>query len=777
MTFADTDTTTETVDTPTKRVLGLAAIFTATIFLSATLLFSVQPMFTKLILPLLGGASNVWNTAMVFFQAMLLGGYIYAHLVSKYLPLKAQIGVHAAVTAAGLLFLPLAVSSNIVLPESGMPTFWLLGLFGATVGLPFFALSANAPLLQRWFSLTDHKDAQDPYFLYSASNAASLIILCAYPFLIEPNFRLGGQTFTWALGYAALLVMIILTAIILLRRLRPTDRSSKKTPKQATLSNWKDKAFWVFLAFLPSSLMLGVTSYMTNNIASAPFLWIMPLALYLLTFVIVFARKPLVSGKGLGRFFPWVVILGFALIAPNQSFNIAGMTLNTSPPPMIKIPLLLGVYFLISLYCHALLVERRPDVSGLTGFYILMSVGGVLGGIFNALLAPVIFTGIYEFALVLALVLFLRPEGIVLPQSAEKPWSLLIIGTIAAGVNALLLMATGVETKFILFMTIAILALSTIRFDMGRLIKFAMFLGLLVAAFGLNIFGSGSIFKDRSFYSLLAVKVDDSPHGKVHKFVHGDTFHNYQLRAPDLQHVPTSYYIEGGSIHSAVESVRANVEDGFDIAVVGLGAGAMVCYEKPGENWTYFEIDPAVVDLARNSEYFSYIETCSPNADIRIGDARQKLKAVAERSLDMIVIDAFSSDSIPAHLVTREALALYQSRLKVDGVVFFHTSNKLLDVTSVVSRLAEDANLTARYIDIDKDGFLGNPYADMGARSTGILMGPDTIMQRATAGNPKFQTWKASRHVKVWTDDYSSILGTLVAQSLKDGRAEAIPQP
>lgn len=775
MTIVDADTTAQDQLVSSRRFVGLAAIFTTTIFLSATLLFSVQPMFTKLILPLLGGASNVWNTAMVFFQAMLLGGYIYAHLVSKYLPLKAQICVHAAVTALGIFFLPLAVSANVVLPESGMPTFWLLGLFSATVGLPFFALSANAPLLQRWFSLTDHKDSQDPYFLYSASNAASLIILCTYPFIIEPNLRLGMQTSSWAFGYVALLGMILATAVALMRRLAPMDTRIASASVTKDTTRYKQKAFWIFLAFLPSSLMLGVTSYMTNNIASAPFLWIMPLALYLLTFVIVFARRPLVFSLGLGKLFPWVVIIGFALIAPNQTFNVLGLTVNTSPPPIVKIPLLLSVYFLISLYCHSILVERRPDVSGLTGFYILMSVGGVLGGIFNALVAPVIFNGIYEFALVLALVLFLRPEGIVLPKSGEKPWSLFIIGCVAAALNAAILFSADVDSKFIVFMTVAIIALSTIRFDMGKWVKSVVFLGLVGLAFGLNVFGSGSAFKDRSFYSLLAVKVDDSPHGKVHKFVHGDTFHNYQLRKPGLQHIPTSYYIEGGSIHTAVMSAKAASQGMFDIAVVGLGAGAMACYEQPNENWVYFEIDPAVVDLARNTEYFSYIDTCAPNADIRIGDARQKLKAIPESSQDMIVIDAFSSDSIPAHLVTREALALYQSRLKSDGFVFFHTSNKLLDVTSVVTRLAEDAGLTARYIDLDE--FPDNPYGDMGARSTGILMGSKDAMARATSGDPSYQTWTPSRHVKVWTDDYSSILGTLVAHSLQDGKAEAIPQP
>ena len=771
MTFIDNEMPLPMTEAGSRRSIGLAVIFTATIFLSATLLFSVQPMFTKLILPLLGGASNVWNTAMVFFQAMLLGGYIYAHLVSKYLPIKAQIAVHACVTAAGFIFLPLAIPANIVLPESGMPTFWLLGLFGMTVGLPFFALSANAPLLQRWFSLTDHRDAEDPYFLYSASNAASLIILCAYPFIIEPNTRLGGQTFSWAIGYAALLGMLLLTAFALTRRLAPVSKAESPDEKFVS-AGWKQKAFWVFLAFLPSSLMLGVTSYMTNNIASTPFLWIMPLALYLLTFVIVFASKPLVTANGLAKLFPWMVILGFVLIAPELSHDFGSFQLSLNLPPIVKIPLLLGVYFMIALYCHAILVEKRPAASGLTEFYILMSVGGVLGGIFNALIAPVIFNAVYEFILVLAMVLFLRPTGIEMPEAGDKPWRLLFIGAIAAAFNAMVLLGAGTTMTYVAFISVAILAVSCIRFDFHRVAKIGMFATLAIVAIVFDLFGSDALFKDRSFYSLLSVRAEDSANGKVHKFVHGNTEHNYQLRAPDLQHVPTSYYIEGGSIHTSVEALRETLGGNLDVAVVGLGAGAMVCYEQAGDNWIYFEIDPAVVELARNTKYFSYIETCAPQADIRIGDARQKLNDVKTGSLDMIVVDAFSSNSIPAHLVTKEALDLYRSRMTEDGLVFFHTSNKMLDVTSVVSRLAEDAGLTARYIDLSE--FPNNPYAEHGSRGTGILMGPDAIMQKVTSSDESFQTWTPSRHVKVWTDDYSSVLGTLLAQTLQDGYASPI---
>lgn len=771
MTFNDAGFPQAINNTENRRSIGLAVIFTATIFLSATLLFSVQPMFTKLILPLLGGASNVWNTAMVFFQAMLLGGYIYAHLVSKYLPVKAQITVHACVTAAGFLFLPLAVPAGIVLPESGMPTFWLLGLFGITVGLPFFALSANAPLLQRWFSLTDHRDADDPYFLYSASNAASLIVLCAYPFIIEPNTRLGEQTFSWAIGYAALLLMLLGTAFILIRRLAPTQYTVQ-TSSVPQSSSWKKKAFWIFLAFIPSSLMLGVTSYMTNNIASTPFLWIMPLALYLLTFVIVFARKPIVSVQGLAKLFPWVVVAGLLLIAPVIQFDIAGHAMSTSPPAIIKIPLLLTIYFLISLYCHAILVENRPAASGLTEFYILMSVGGVLGGVFNALIAPIIFNAVYEFGLVLLLVLFLRPKGIEMPKAGEKPWHVLFIGLVFATFMAVLMRGSGTNLPLILFTMAAIITLACMSFNLNRFVKFGALASLTLVAIIFDLIGTDSLFKDRSFYSLLTVTADDSEHGKIHRFVHGTTFHNYQLRDPALQSVPTSYYVEGGSIHVPIQALRDELGGKLDIAVVGLGAGAMACYERPGDKWVYFEIDPAVVDLARDTRYFSYIDSCSPNADIRIGDARQKLNDIPANSLDVIVIDAFSSNAIPAHLVTREALELYRSRMTANGLVFFHTSNKMLDVTSVVARLAEDAGLTARYIAIDD--FSNNPYGAHGSRATGILMGPDDIMQVITSGDTRFQKWTSSPRVSVWTDDYSSVLGTLVAKTLKEGKATSI---
>ena len=310
---------------------------------------------------------------MVFFQGTLLGGYIYAHLISKYFKLPLQIMIHALVLGLGLFFLPLAIASGWTAPEGGAQAYWLIALFAASVGLPFFAISANAPLLQRWFSRTSHKDADDPYFLYAASNAGSLLSLCLYPILFEPLMRLQTQTDVWTKGYW-ILGLVILAAGLFATIHKETDATpmadaSDKKPQLAVTSiTMEQRLFWIFLAFVPSSLMLGVTSHMANNIASAPFLWIIPLALYLLTFIIVFAKKPMVTSNGLAKLFPWVILVAVT----------AGLALKNFV--LISIGLSLVCYFIITLLCHGRLAEMRPDARNLTEFYIWMSFGGVLGG-------------------------------------------------------------------------------------------------------------------------------------------------------------------------------------------------------------------------------------------------------------------------------------------------------------------------------------------------------------------------------------------------------------
>ena len=743
-------------DTPAraKASLGLAAAFTATIFLSATLLFSVQPMFTKLILPLLGGSPNVWNTAMVFFQAMLLGGYIYAHLLSRYAKPTVQLAVHLGVTALGLAFLPLAVDPTLRPPETGMPTLWLIGVFAVTVGLPFFALSANAPLLQRWFSKTSHKDAQDPYFLYAASNAGSLIILLAYPFLIEPVFRLGEQTFSWMIGYAMLIVALLGSGALALRRPGSLVEDTAAQDVASGPLGARRIAFWIVLAFIPSSLMLGVTSFLSSNIAAGPLLWILPLALYLLTFVIVFAKRPLATTARLSPLMPWVPLAGLVLVAV------------PSLPSSVALVGSLAATFYISLYCHARLVEARPDVSKLTVFYIVMSVGGVLGGIFNALGAPIAFDGVYEYALVLFASAYVLKTGASLKRVSRSEFiraaAFLAVAVLAVFVAPKL----GVPNLFALLCAAMVLYLvaGELRLALDRRL-FTLAAVALFAFFG-SFGASNVLYKDRSFFSTMSVIEHQGENGLEHHFLHGDTVHGVQLREDGQLSEPQVYYARGGSFDSVIHDARKLSGGPINVSMIGLGIAGTTCFEQAGDDWTYFEIDPKVVDIARDPSLFSFIDNCAPDARVLVGDARQRMLDVPAASQDLVVIDAFSSNAIPAHLVTAEALDVYRSRLRDDnGLVFFHTSNRFADVASVAARTAQASGLDFRFVGQGPDTPLDGTYS---FAATGILVGRAEALARIDGPADMLHRFQPSAAVRLWTDDYSSVIGAMRAQRLND---------
>ncbi|MEE9329801.1 MAG: fused MFS/spermidine synthase, partial [Parvularculaceae bacterium] len=691
----------------------------------------------------------------VFFQATLLAGYIYAHLLSKYVPLHWQVLVHGGALSLGVFFLPLAIATGWTPPAEGTQAGWLIALFAVSIGAPFFAISANAPLLQRWFSHTDHPLADNPYFLYAASNAGSLIALCLYPILIEPMLRLQQQTALWANGYQALIIIILGAGLIGILRQATGLKMSPDTQSSASVTlpalDWPQRLLWIFLAFVPSSLMLGVTSHMTNNIASAPFLWIIPLALYLLTFVIVFANRPLITSEQLKRLFPAVIVIAF----------IGGFILKTMV--LLSITVSLVCYFLIALFCHARLVESRPAATRLTEFYIWMSVGGVLGGMFNALLAPVLFNGIYEYLLVLWLADLAVPRANNPIGDRIKKYKRLAFYALPAFVLYHILKSTGIDLRLAAIISglIFLTGLGRIR-QQGRLvlIDMAIMIGLVLV---LPRFLDPVVYKHRSFFSVITVKKLDRPYGDVHKLIHGDTVHNFQLRDPALQTIPLAYYAKGNTFERALTAVRAR-HDNLNVAMIGLGAGAMACYEKPRDNWTYFEIDPAVVNMANDPMIFSYMAQCSISADIRIGDARLTISSLAPNSQDFLIIDAFTSDSIPSHLITREALALYQSRLKPDGVIFFHTSNRVADVSSVVVRLAEDAGWASRYIMRSATDFMDTPYNEFITPSTGVMVGRPADIEALLGDDRLWSPYDASPYVGVWSDDYSSIIGTIRAQ-------------
>jgi len=639
----------------------------------------------------------------------------------------------------------------------GAQAYWLIALFAVSVGAPFFAISANAPLLQRWFSRTNDKNAEDPYFLYAASNAGSLLSLCSYPVFFEPLLRLREQTGLWTYGYLFLIFVIMAAGFVMMRNQKVDTAYEMDKSQSVSLITGRERLIWIALAFIPSSLMLGVTSHITNNIGSAPFLWIMPLALYLLTFIIVFAKNPIVT-SGFLRFVTPLAVVGalwFSFLAENMV--------------LISIAMTLLCYFLIALACHMKLVDKRPAAQSLTEFYIWMSFGGVLGGIFNALLAPLLFSNVLEYVLVLSISFFI---GFSLKPSVGKPRDVLVVLIpcilVSTILFAILLYATQLSINQVIFYSglITAFGVSTLNryFKVSLLINIIM---VYILAIVTPLMIRKDVLVDRSFFGILHVKAEQGNYGLVHKFSHGDTVHNIQLRDEALQTIPLAYYAEGNTFDRALTFVRNHYKDrGLNVAMVGLGAGAMACYETPEDDWTYFEIDPAVVKMAMNPDYFSYMDKCSVESDVRIGDARLKLKDLAQKSQDYIIIDAFSSDSIPAHLVTREAISLYQSKLKDDGMIFFHTSNRLLDISSVVANLAADAGLDSRFIEITS--FAEEEYANYKSPSTALLIGSATQMNAATNFDANWKKIIPSPDVGLWTDDYSHIAGTLKAHYRKN---------
>lgn len=730
----------------------LISVFTASIFLSAALLFSVQPMFSKMVLPLLGGSSSVWNTAMVFFQLVLLGGYIYAHVISKYLKFGVQVIVHGLVLGLGCFFLPLSIANGWTPPETGTQAFWLIGLFAVSVGVPFFAISANAPLLQRWFSRTDDRDADDPYFLYSASNAGSLLSLCLYPVVFEPMLRLREQTSLWASGYALLIGFVLVAGYIGTVRQNNKIKNIAKIDVKPIKTSISQRLIWIGLAFIPSSLMLGVTSHMTHNIASAPFLWIIPLALYLLTFIIAFAKTPVISSKTLGYLTPIAIV----------SALMFGMVLNDNL--ILSIIISLISYFVIALACHMKLVETRPETDRLTEFYIWMSLGGVIGGAFNALLAPITFSTVYEYILVLGAAGFVsfkfNPNLSDQTSRQKKMFQTLLIATFM--LTALFLLKVPMMISCLLPGLYLVYKLER----MSAQPRFTMISALSIVsavAFVVPLIGQKNVLMDRSFFGILGVEAKTTPHGLIHEFSHGDTLHNFQFQNPELRATPLAYYSKGNSFDRGLSFARSlSVNGDLDVAMIGLGAGAMACYERAQDNWVYFEIDPAVVDMARNPKFFSYMKECSYVSDVRIGDARIKLDKIPKNSKDYIIVDAFSSDSIPAHLLTVEAMELYLSRLKTDGILFFHTSNRVMDVSSVVANLAENAGLDSRYIEMTD--FPDSQYPGYDSKSSAVLVGAAEQMKDAEAFDAKWQERRPSPDVGLWSDDYSHIIGTLKAR-------------
>lgn len=714
---------------------ALLPIYAIAIFTSALLAFWIQPLFTKLVLPRYGGSPAVWTTAAMFFQVVLLAGYLYAHLLTRR-SLRTQLALHAIVVAAALCALPVHVFTE--MPRETAPVLSLLAVMLLSVGLPFFAVSATAPLLQQWFSRTTHTQAGDPYFLYSASNAGSVLALIAYPLLLEPLLGLKTQTLAWSVVCGLFAAMLVVCGASVWRH-----RAGAHTAPPADISDapalWHARARWIVLAFAPSSLLLGVTQHITSEIAAAPLLWLIPLTLYILTFVLAFARTQLVSPALINRIQPLLVIL-LVLVWP----------LNNHTAVLV---LHLVVFAVTAMMCHGELARTRPPVQHLTDFYLCLAIGGAAGGVFNALIAPVVFDSVLEYPLALALACALRKP----PVGARARWrDALPPIALALGYTALLAASFRpfAHAAWIVVVYLQVVGV-TLYLTHRNPPQFALALLTVMIATPYVHSAERILERERSFFGVHTVLVDDT--GKFHVLMHGITVHGAEYIAPEKRLKPTTYFHVDSPIGQVFSALGSN--GGLQrVAVIGMGAGTLACYRAPGRAWTFYEIDPVVVRIAQDARYFDFLGKCAPSAAIVLGDGRLSIARAPDHAYDLIVIDTFSSDAIPAHMITREALALYLEKLSARGVVMFHVTNQYLDLVPVVSRLAADARVAALMPGPRLEIQFDERLAALPSSWIAISRDPARLQPLVTE-----EGWTPvpAAPGQLWTDDFSNLISAL----------------
>jgi spermidine synthase len=730
---------------PRSGAAGLVALFSGTLFTSAFLLFWIQPLFAKLTLPLLGGSTAVWTTAMVFFQATLLAGYGYAHLSSRHLKPPIQLGLHAVIL--GLVFLTLPVAIRAEFRPGGQPILDLLQILTVSIGLPFFAVASTAPLLQRWFSHTHHKDSEDPYFLYGASNVGSILALVAFPFVMEPQLRLAQQSVLWSAGYGLLAVLILSCGAVAYPRgrRRPAQTTTPSPTAMMDSVTWRARSHWIILAFVPSSLLLGVTNHITLDLAPVPLLWVVPLALYLLTFVIAFSRSGGRVRDRIAKAQPY--ILAFALL-----FVTATVTLVK-----LSIGIHLAVFFILALVCHGELVRHRPVVSHLTEFYFFMSLGGVLGGMFNAIAAPLVFNGIYEYPLAIVLACGLRPGiwgGSLREKAGDVLWPLLLWAAVFMIEDLGLLERLGFSVVAAILFYRGLLAVVVFGFNQ-RPLRYGLGAGVALLVIGGAHQGLDVLYQERSFFGVY--RVIETEDGKRRELRHGTTTHGIQAIDEADWREPLGYHERGGPLGQIIAALeaRGSVER---IGLVGLGAGASLCYAQPGQRWTFYEIDPLVVEIAWDERFFHYGALCfdQPASEMRVGDARLTLAAEPDAAFDLLILDAYNSDAVPVHLLTREAMALYVSQLKPGGMLAMQASNRHLNIPRVIAGLAADAGLTGwlqrHRRDPPPPGFLPSDWA--------VVTRPGEALPFVTQ-DARWEPLETIEDTVLWTDDFSNIISVL----------------
>ncbi|MFZ5747838.1 MAG: fused MFS/spermidine synthase [Pseudomonadota bacterium] len=720
-------------------------LYVVTILSGSFLLFLVQPMVARMALPRLGGAPAVWNSAMLVYQALLLGGYGYAHALGRVAP-RAQAAIHLAVLALGALWLPIGVMA-LVLPAAAEPALWVPWLLVASIGPLFFAISAQAPLVQRWYAVAT--GGRDPYALYAASNIGSFGGLIVYPLLVEPLLTLRAQSWLWSAGYALVLVMMGGCALLLPRRAahEPHVRHFSAAP------GWRRVGTWVLLSFVPSGLMLATSTFLTTDIVAVPMLWVMPLGLYLLSFSVAFAARRGPAEVATRAAPVMLILFGATLI--NGSAQLAYLN------AVIGLLLL----FVVAVALHTRLYALRPEPDRLTGFYLAMALGGALGGVFAALIAPVVFDWTYEYPLLIVAAGALMPREFLL-RSLRRFWSraraigrirrlaaalVVLLIVLAGAIDPLRLGDAGVIAAFLM---VAIIGLAAVG---ARLPYTVALIG------GLMLFGGYRALqlsyhdaRTRSYFGVYTV----SDYPAERRLAHGTTLHGIQLKGAASTRA-TTYYVPGSGVGQAMQALPPLYGPHARIGVVGLGTGTLACYALAGQQWRFFEIDPAVVTLARDSGKFTFLSQCAPDATITLGDARLSLGALPDNSLDLLVLDAFSSDAVPMHLMTREAFATYGRVLAPRGLLLVHISNRFLALGPVVSSAATAGGWRAArrmYVPTAEEQAVEASASDWIALSRDAA-----VLAEVTRREKGWRPLATYPGFTPWTDDFASIMPVLRA--------------
>ncbi len=728
----------------------MLSAYVTTLFLSAALMFAVQPMFGKMLLPLLGGAPAVWNTEVVFCQGVLLLGYLYSHASLSWLGVRRQAVVQCFLILLPLPILPIGMDASWNPPVDTNPFPWLFSVLLLRLGPPLFVISTISPMLQRWFASIGHLKSADPYFLYAASNAGSMLGLLGYPVLFEPYLTLQSQSDVWRIGYGFLILMTLVCAAMVWRATAPVDKETLPVGEHGSPFSVEEEPVgnqrrfrWLLMAFAPSSLMLSVTNYLSTNIAPVPLLWVIPLALYLCTFILVFARRPPVPHRIVVRVFPATALV-----------LLMAIVLQATRPIWLMIPLHLVSFFVIAMVCHGKLANDRPAVSHLTEFYLWVSLGGVLGGVFNVLLAPAVFSSLIEYPLILLLVALIPVWPEAGNQLDWKQSDLIWPAVLAIVGGGLIIGSQALQLDLGAPLTAILIAL-TYTFS-GRPLRFGLGLAAVLMASSFYTGGQGQVlYAERNFFGVHRVLNSQDDY---HVLVHSGTLHGKQSLQASRRCQPLSYYHPKGPLGQLFAALGERSSH-YQVAAVGLGAGSMAGYSRPGQQWTFYEIDPTVVKIASDPRYFTYLTECGTNLRIVLGDARISLAKEPSRGFDLLILDAYSSDSIPLHLVTREALDLYLDKITERGILIFHVSNQYLDLKPVLGNLAKDAGLTSL---VQEDLSISDQQRKLGQEpSQWVVMGHSLEDLQAVAGDRRWKRLEGTQREGVWTDTYSSILSVL----------------